>query len=83
MKEIDVVQRSAQMLLPDLDGCYWVISVHENTYHKNVEQLAIKNEMLGHHYFSLEPKRPHIATHLCKPCCPRSTDKVAIKEMLQ
>lgn len=32
MISIDVIQRSAQMLLPDLDGCYWVISIHENTH---------------------------------------------------
>lgn len=32
MISIDVIQRSAQMLLPDLDGCYWVISARENTH---------------------------------------------------
>ncbi|MEX6314571.1 hypothetical protein AB6G19_13465 [Providencia manganoxydans] len=31
MISIEVIQRSAQMLLPDLNGCYWVISIHENT----------------------------------------------------
>ena len=31
MISIDVIQRSVQMLLPDLDGSYRVISFHENT----------------------------------------------------
>ncbi|HAB2602435.1 TPA_asm: hypothetical protein GJE81_24220, partial [Salmonella enterica subsp. enterica serovar Enteritidis] len=30
-KCINVIQRAAQMLLPDLNGCYWVISFHGNT----------------------------------------------------
>ncbi|EFI9568997.1 hypothetical protein G3820_005151 [Escherichia coli] len=40
MISIDVIQRSVQMLLPDLDGCYWVISFCKNAqlrliYHEN------------------------------------------------
>lgn len=36
MISIDVIQRSAQILLLDFDGYYWVISVHENTQLKPV-----------------------------------------------
>lgn len=45
MISIDVIQRSAQMLLPDLDGCYWVISVHENTHALRVVALGRRNYM--------------------------------------
>ncbi|EDU58721.1 hypothetical protein PROSTU_00677 [Providencia stuartii ATCC 25827] len=42
MISIDVIQRSAQMLLPDLNGCYWVISIHENT-HKSINYRCTKS----------------------------------------
>lgn len=35
---MNVIQRSAQMLLPDLDRCYWAISIHENTQHPSHPQ---------------------------------------------
>ena len=45
MISIDVIQRSVQMLLPDLDGSYWVISFHENTQkQKNLFILPIIEE---------------------------------------
>ena len=45
---IDVIQRSAQMLIPDLDGCYWVISVHENTHPMSPTNLTVS--LAGHAY---------------------------------
>uniref|UniRef100_UPI002915D1F8 acyl-homoserine-lactone synthase n=1 Tax=Enterobacter asburiae TaxID=61645 RepID=UPI002915D1F8 len=50
------IQRSAQMLLPDLDGCYWAISIHENTHPTMISEVF-------HEYFE------DLVLPVDIPCC--------------